>query len=172
MGHPQPKPTYHCSEPIQADPRRDLGRYWVSTAYAIVLIGQDHHSCETERGFRIMPRMEHAGSHESAGAADLEQTNHWRMTASRVDAFPLIPVPKARRGKCGCAPRVANGHKTGRGPFSWALRLGPPTRESGHAISHKPQYGTRFEGFGKCSSQLMKRRAAYSVKPPRKDASA
>ena len=60
-----------------------------------------------------------------------------------------------------------HGHKTGRGPFSWALSIG-----HSRAISHNCQDGTRFEAFGKCSCGLVECRAAYSVKPAREDASA
>jgi hypothetical protein len=39
-------------------------------------------------------------------------------------------------------------------------------------ISHNAQYGTRFEGFGKCSIGLMEPRAGYSVKTAPEQASA
>ena len=38
-------------------------------------------------------------------------------------------------------------------------------RQKANANSHNPQYGTRFEAFGKCSCWLMEHRADYAAKP-------
>jgi hypothetical protein len=81
-------------------------------------------------------------------------------------------VRPKRRNLC-CPARLRERQDTHLGPLDAAAFFfeGSLARNRS-AISHKPQYGTRFEDFGKCSSRLMERRAGYSVKPAPQQASA
>ena len=63
--------------------------------------------------------------------------------------FLINPADRRRRGgpvgaNTGREGR-AHGHKTGRGPFSWALQLDPCMRESGRSTSHQRHVWNLFQ---------------------------
>ena len=83
-------------------------------------------------------------------------------------AFHFYTTPEERRMRGGQVGRVVSMQSHG----LWAGREPNSFHSARAAIADefriRLQYGTRFEGFGKCSSGLTERRTDYSVKPHRK----